>query len=148
MKKKRILIISIAGIILLLLLPSIFFYARIKFSKPTTFQLTSDVATTENNEINVAKRDGIAIYLLPGNKQLIYQVGDTKKMVSYNDLQEVLANETEKQKPFIIIPLKGSSYQSVVEVLNEISVAGIKTYELLEPTETDERAAANFKISE
>jgi biopolymer transport protein ExbD len=122
-----------------------FFIFTYKMSEPKTMKigLPHDVITDSSK----TAADRTLSLLLAGNNQLWYYPGTELSAAAKTDYasgirsiihakKEAVAKKTGKENELVVLikPMQASSFENVVDILNEMLISGVTRYVLMEPT--------------
>ena len=116
-----------------------FFIFTTTMTKPTGLKFFLPKTVPDKERMNTAV-SGVLTLLLAGDKRLYYYEGDDpKKMhpVEVNSVREVILDKKKRTNPknfmVIIKPGKESNFQTLVNVMDEMTINDVKHYAMVDP---------------
>lgn len=124
-----------------------FFIFTTTMSSPKAFKLNVPDDTAKDEEQTEAKASGAFTILLSKNNNVYYYEGQLAvdgsnfKSTNYKDLRGIILDKKsrtpEKDLVVIIKPNESANYKNVVDVLDEMTIAEIKRYAMVDIAEAE-----------
>ncbi len=144
--KKRISVrIDMTPMVDVIMLLLTFFMLTTVFSTPQTMEI--NVPPENDTKVEVAETKLLTLRVIPDGT-IFYNKGfETPKMLTFNELQGFLT-QTLAAEPGLICLLKvhrEGKYEMMVNIMDEINIAGITRFSLAPFNEADERVVQKAK---
>ncbi|MBC7902304.1 MAG: biopolymer transporter ExbD [Gemmatimonadaceae bacterium] len=124
-----------------------FFIFTTTMSQPTGMRLFLPKDTEKPEEQNKIKESAVLTLLLGGNNVVYYYEGtllpdaSNFKTTTFKEVREVIINKKKSTDPkdfmVVIKPYKESTYQNVVDMLDEMTIDDIKRYAMVDIAEVE-----------
>ena len=145
-KKGRVSVhIDMTPMVDVIMLLLTFFMLTTVFSTPQTMEI--NVPPENDTKVEVAETKLLTLRVVPDGT-IFYNKGvETPKMLTFNELQGFLA-QTLAAEPGVICLLKvhrDGKYEMMVNIMDEINIAGITPFSLAPFNDADERVVQKAK---
>ncbi len=124
-----------------------FFIFTTTMSTPTAMQLNLPADTDKPEELNKAKESGALTLLLAKDRSIFYYEGildvEGKNFLQapFKDLRDIVVNKKKSTAVgdlvIVIKPTPDCTFEDVVDALDEMTIAGVKTYAMVDPGESE-----------
>ena len=129
-----------------------FFMLATTFIKPQVMNLTMPKPTTESTEQPLVNEKRVLNVVLAENNEILWYMGLTDAEVKKTDysstgIREVLqANNQSIDKLVVLVkPDVTSTYENLVDVLDELEICGVSRYALVDISEDDREILSTYK---
>ena len=129
-----------------------FFMLATTFIKPQVMNLTMPKETTESTQQPLVNEKRVLNVVLSEDNKILYYMGITDAQVKETDysstgIREVLqANNQNIEKLVVLVkPDVTSTYENLVDVLDELEICGVSRYALVDISDDDRQILATYK---
>ncbi len=129
-----------------------FFMLATTFIKPQVMNLTLPKPTTEVNDQPLVNEKRVLNIILDENNKILWYMGLTDAEVKETDysatgIREVLQDNTNNVDKLVVLvkPQVTSTYENLVDILDEMEICGVSRYALVDITDEDREILARYK---
>lgn len=129
-----------------------FFMLATTFIKPQVMNLTMPKQAAETNDQPLVNEKRVLNIILEANNQILYYMGLTDAEVKESDysstgIREVLqANNQSIEKLVVLVkPDVTSTYENLVDILDELEICGVSRYALVDISDEDREIISKYK---
>lgn len=130
-----------------------FFMLTTTFNKPQTMEITMPEKAKEEDKPPMVNEKRVLTLVLGEQNKVYWYVGVTDPQVQLTDFSQdgvrkvlVEKNSSIKEMVVLIKPANASKYKNVVDILDEMAIANVMRYALVEITPEDERLVKDSRL--
>ena len=152
-RKKQMLRIHMTPMVDLAFLLLTFFMLTTTFNKPQTMEITMPEKVQKDDKQPMVNEKKVLTVVLGEKDKVYWYVGVTEPKVnltsfSKEGVRKVLIEHNQQIKEMIVLikPMDKSRYKNVVDILDEMSIANVARYALVDVTPDDEVLIKDSKL--